>query len=383
MKKEVSVVLIEGDGIGPEVVQSAVKIIDLTLSQTGKKINWVKAVAGDNGLKDFGDRLPSQTIELIKEHKLALKGPLTTPVGKGERSLNVRIRQLFDLYQSVRPIQYFSPIKTPVRNPKLVDFVLFRENVEDVYAGIEWKQGSEEAKKLINFLKTDFNVQIREDSGVGIKPISEFGSKRLVRAACEYAKKKKRSSVTLVHKGNIMKYTEGAFREWGYEVATKEFGFITEQEVKEKGNPENKIIIKDRIADDMFQQVLLKPQEYDVIATTNLNGDYLSDACAAQVGGIGIAPTANIGDSAAMFEATHGTAPNSAGLNRANPTALILAGAMMLEYLGWNKEGKKIVKAIKKTFKQKKMTYDLARATPNSTQLSTTDFTQTVIENLG
>ncbi|MCL5011522.1 MAG: isocitrate/isopropylmalate family dehydrogenase, partial [Candidatus Marsarchaeota archaeon] len=314
--------------------------------------------------------------------KIVLKGPLTTPVGKGERSLNVRIRQLFDLYQSIRPIRYFSPIKTPVKTPKLVDFVLFRENVEDVYAGIEWKQGTPEVKKVIEFLNTQFNSKISDDSGIGIKPISEHGSKRLVRAACDYAKKNKRKSVTLVHKGNIMKYTEGAFREWGYEVAVKEFGFITEEEAKQ-GNPENKIIIKDRIADDMFQQVLLKPAEYDVIATTNLNGDYLSDACAAQVGGIGIAPTANIGDNAAMFEATHGTSPASAGLNKANPTAEMLAGAMMLDYLGFRRESKKIVKAIQKTFRQKKMTYDLARATPNSIQLSTTDFTQAVIENLG
>jgi len=379
--KEVNVVLIEGDGIGPEVTQSAVQVINHVLDQSGKKINWIKAPAGDKALQEYGDRLPEQTIDLIKQHKLAL-GPLTTPVGKGERSLNVRIRQLFDLYQSIRPVRYFSPIKTPVKNPKLVDFVIFRENIEDVYAGIEWKQGSEEAKKLISLLKSDFNVQIREDSGIGIKPISEFRSKRLVRAACEYAKKNKRKSVTLVHKGNIMKYTEGAFREWGYEVAIKEFGFITEEEAKQ-GNPENKIIIKDRIADDMFQQVLLKPQEYDVIATMNLNGDYLSDACAAQVGGIGIAPTANIGDDAAMFEATHGTSPSSAGLNKANPTALILAGSMLLEHVGFKKESKKIIKAIQKTFKQKKMTYDLARSTPNAIQLSTSDFTKAVIENLG
>jgi len=380
--KEVNVVLIEGDGIGPEVTQSAVQVINHVLDQSGKKINWIKAPAGDKALQEYGDRLPEQTIDLIKQHKLALKGPLTTPVGKGERSLNVRIRQLFDLYQSIRPVRYFSPIKTPVKNPKLVDFVIFRENIEDVYAGIEWKQGSEEAKKLISLLKSDFNVQIREDSGIGIKPISEFRSKRLVRAACEYAKKNKSKSVTLVHKGNIMKYTEGAFREWGYEVAIKEFGFITEEEAKQ-GNPENKIIIKDRIADDMFQQVLLKPQEYDVIATMNLNGDYLSDACAAQVGGIGIAPTANIGDDVAMFEATHGTSPSSAGLNKANPTALILAGSMLLEHVGFKKESKKIIKAIQKTFKQKKMTYDLARSTPNAIQLSTSDFTKAVIENLG
>ncbi len=379
--KEFNVVLIKGDGIGPEVVESAVKVINSVVLKD-KKINWIEAPAGDKALQELGDRLPQQTIDLINQHKIALKGPLTTPVGKGERSLNVRIRQLFDLYQSIRPIRYFSPIKTPVKSPKSVDFVIFRENIEDVYAGIEWKQGSEDAKKIIDILNNQFNTKISEDSGIGIKPISEHGSKRLVRAACAYAKKNKRKSVTLVHKGNIMKYTEGAFREWGYEVATKEFGFITEDEASQ-GNPGNRIIIKDRIADDMFQQVLLKPTEYDIIATTNLNGDYLSDACAAQVGGIGIAPTANIGENAAMFEATHGTSPKSAGLNKANPTAEILAGSMMLEYLGFKKESKKIVKAVKKTFRQKKMTYDLARATPNSIQLSTTDFTQAVIENLG
>ena len=333
---------IEGDGTGPDITRAARKVLDAAIRivyKGEKEINWLEVLAGEKAYNSTKSWLPAETLEKIREYKVAIKGPLTTPTGSGIRSLNVALRQIFDLYACVRPIKHFEGVPTPTKHPELVDLVIFRENTEDVYSGIEFKPGSDEAVKLIAFLK-ELKQDVREGSGVGIKPISEFGSKRLVRKAIEYAMKNKKPSVTLVHKGNIMKYTEGAFCEWGYEVADKEFPdyIVTEKDIREKYNgkiPEGKIVFKDRIADNMFQQLLIRPGEYSIIATTNLNGDYLSDACAAQVGGLGIAPGANMGDEIAIFEATHGTAPKYANLDKVNPGSMILSGVMMFDYFGW------------------------------------------------
>jgi len=316
-----------------------------------------------------------------------LKGPLTTPVGGGFRSLNVTLRQLMDLYACVRPVAYFEGVPSPVRKPEKMDVVIFRENTEDVYAGIEWPEGSAEAEKVINFLNDTFGSKIRSDSGIGIKPISITGTKRLVRMAIQYAIKNNRASVTIVHKGNIMKFTEGAFRDWGYEVAREEFSdqTITEDELWSKHDgqiPVGKIVIKDRIADSMLQQILTRTDEYDVIATPNLNGDYLSDACAAQVGGLGLAPGANIGDKVALFEATHGTAPKYANQDKVNPSSVLLSGVMMLEYLGWQEAADAVTAAVGKTIRQKKVTYDLARLMSNVETLKTSEYASAIIENL-
>jgi isocitrate dehydrogenase len=381
---------IEGDGIGVDIWPASQKVLDaaVEVAYNGKKkIVWKEILAGEKAFNQTGSWLPDETNDVIKEYKVAIKGPLTTPVGGGIRSLNVALRQIHDLYACVRPVRWFQGVPAPVKEPQKLDVVIFRENTEDVYAGIEYKEGSEEAKKVISFLKDNFQANIRPDSGIGIKPMSETGAKRLVRRAIKYALANNKPSVTLVHKGNIMKFTEGAFRDWGYEVAKAEFAdqVVTEADLWDKFNgqvPAGKIVIQDRIADAMFQQLLLRPDEYDVIATPNLNGDYLSDACAAQVGGLGLAPGANIGDNAAVFEATHGTAPKYAGQDKVNPGSLILSGVMMLEHLGWTEAAKLVVEAFERTIASKKVTYDLERQMPGATLMSCSGFANEIVSNM-
>ena len=342
--------------------------------------------AGEKAFKKFDDWLPDDTLTAIKKYHVAIKGPLTTPVGGGIRSLNVALRQLLDLFACVRPVRHFEGVPAPVTHPEKVDMVIFRENTEDVYAGIEWKQGTAEVEKVIGFVN-DMGHNIRADSGIGIKPISVTGTKRIVRKAIQYALDRKRSSVTLVHKGNIMKFTEGAFKEWGYELAREEFGDVTisEQEVWDNHDgkvPEGKLLIKDRIADAMFQQILLRPDEYDVIATSNLNGDYLSDACVALVGGLGLGPGANMNDELAVFEATHGTAPKYAGKDMVNPGSVLLSGVMMLEHLGWQEAADLTIKALEETIRQKTVTYDLHRQMEGATKLSCSAFGEAIVGNM-
>lgn len=381
---------IEGDGVGPDIWKVSVQIFDHAVKKGydgNRKIEWLEIFAGDKAYKKIGEWLPVDTLDAIQRYKIAIKGPLTTPVAGGIRSLNVTFRQKLDLYACVRPVRYFKGTPSPVKKPEKLDIVIFRENTEDVYAGIEFKEGTKQAKELIKFLEINEDKKIREDSGVGIKPISIFGTKRLVKRAIQYAVERHRRRVTLVHKGNIMKYTEGAFRDWGYEVARNEFPdrTITETELMEdyKGAiPTDKVLINDRIADAMFQQLLLRPDEYDVIATPNLNGDYLSDAAAAQVGGLGMAPGANMGDQIALFEATHGTAPKYAGKDMINPCSLILSGVMMLEYLGWTEAAELILKAVEKTIQQKRVTYDLARQMKGATLLKCSEFGKAIIDNM-
>ncbi len=375
-----------GDGIGRDVVPAALMVLNAAAERIKKEIVWFKIYAGEEAYKIYGTHLPEDTLKAIREFRVALKGPLTTPVGKGYRSLNVTIRQKLDLYACVRPVYYLKGVPSPIKEPENVNLVIFRENTEDVYVGIEWKMGSNEALKVMEFLKREFGINVRADSGIGLKPISEFATKRLVRMAIRYAIENNRKSVTLVHKGNIMKYTEGAFRDWGYEVALEEFRdyVITEEEVmKEYGGevPEGKIVIKDRIADNMFQQLLTRTSEYDVIATTNLNGDYLSDMAAGLVGGLGVAPGSNIGDGMGVFEPVHGSAPKYAGLNKVNPTAEILSGALMFEYLGWKKASEMIKKAVEMTIQQKIVTYDLHRHIGGKL-VGTREFAEAVVENL-
>ena len=374
-----------GDGTGVDITPVALKVLDAAVQKAyrgKKKIMWQEIMAGEKALKAGKELLSEEALQQIMDLRVVLKGPLETPVGGGHRSLNVTLRQKLDLFACVRPVQYFSGVPNPMKEPERLDVVIFRENTEDVYAGIEWKQGSEEALRIIGFLETEMKKKVRHDSGIGIKPISIVGSKRLVRAAIKYAIQNERKSVTLVHKGNIMKFTEGAFKEWGYQVAEEEFADFTVKEGEE--NPSSKIVINDRIADSMFQQLLLRPEEYEVIATTNLNGDYLSDACAAQVGGLGIAPGANINykQGLAVFEATHGTAPKYAGQDKVNPGSVILSGVMMLEYLGWKEAAEIIVKAITKTIQQKQVTYDFARQMEDATLLKCSEFGEKVIENM-
>jgi len=383
--------IIDGDGVGPDISSATKKVVEAAVSKaygSRKKIVWIKVYAGEESNRLFNTWLPDDTVNAIGYFSVTLKGPLTTPIGGGFRSLTVTLRQKLDLYACVRPVRYFKGVPAPVKHPELLDVVVFRENTEDVYAGIEWPQGSAEAKKLIYFLSDVMGKKVREDSGIGVKPISVTGTKRLVRAAIQYAIERRRKNVTLVHKGNVMKFTEGAFRAWGYEAA-KEFGdkVITEEEVLKNhdGNvPEGKIVIKDRIADSMFQQILLRPEEYDVIATPNLNGDYISDACAAQVGGLGMAPGANINymTGKAIFEATHGTAPKYAGLDKVNPSSMMLSAVMMLEHIGWNEPAKMIVDSIEKTISEGKVTYDLARQMENATELRTSEYAQAIEENI-
>jgi isocitrate dehydrogenase len=386
------IAFIEGDGTGRDIWNASKLVFDEAVKKTyngKKKIAWMEIFAGEKAVSVYGKNkwLPEETVEAIREYVVAIKGPLTTPIGGGIRSLNVALRQLLDLFACVRPVKYYSGVPSPMKSPQKLDIVLYRENTEDVYSGIEFKSGTDEAEKLIKYINKNFDKNIRIHSGVGIKPMSEFGSARLVKKAIEYALDHKRKSVTLVHKGNIMKFTEGAFKEWGYKLAKDEFRdkIVTEDELWKDHNgkmPEGKILIKDRIADSMFQQLLLRPDEYDVVATPNLNGDYLSDAAAAQVGGLGMAPGANISYSTAIFEATHGTAPKYAGLDKVNPGSLILSGVMMLEYIGWNRAGRLIEKALKKTIKSKVVTYDFARQMKGATEVKSSEFAKAIVSNM-
>ena len=380
---------IEGDGVGPDIWKASVRVFDAAVKKcygAKRKVHWLEVYAGEKAFQLKKEWAPEETIKTIREYKIGIKGPLTTPVGGGIRSINVLLRQKLDLYACIRPVKYLSGTPGPLKHPEKVDMVVFRENTEDVYAGIEWKEGSEEVLRLRAFLEKEMGKTIREDSGIGIKFISRFGTKRLVRMAIQYALTHNRKSVTLVHKGNIMKFTEGAFRDWGYEVAREEFGerVLVESESGDKkvtNLPEGKIVLKDRIADAMFQQILLRPEDYDVLAMPNLNGDYMSDALAAQVGGLGMAPGANIGDQAAVFEATHGTAPKYANKDMINPGSLILSGAMMFDYLGWDEVGGKIKKALEKTISKKTVTYDLARQMKGAKKLKCSEFASALIQN--
>jgi len=379
---------IEGDGTGPDIWRATQHVLDGTVKKIygGKKrFAWYEVYAGDKASVKFKEVLPQETLDALAKYRVSIKGPLGTPVGGGIRSLNVTLRQVLDLYACVRPVRYFDGVPSPVKEPQKVDMVIFRENTEDVYAGIEWPAGSELANKVVGFLNNleRRTTKIREGSAIGIKPVSEFGSKRLIRKAIQYAIASKRDSVTLVHKGNIMKFTEGAFKDWGYQVAKEEFGDVTISETDLAGNAANgKIVIKDRIADSMFQQVLLRPSEYSVIATTNLNGDYLSDALAAQVGGLGMAPGSNESDEVAIFEATHGTAPKYADQDVINPGSLILSGVMMLRHLGWNEAADAVERGIAKTIAQKKVTYDLERQMQGATKVKTSEFARAIVENV-
>ncbi len=386
------IAFIEGDGTGPDIWKASKLVFDEAVKKAydgKKKIAWMEIYAGEKALYVYGKKkwLPEETVDAIREYIVAIKGPLTTPIGGGIRSLNVALRQLLDLYACVRPVKYYAGVPSPMKTPQKLDIVLFRENTEDVYSGIEFKSGTDEAEQLINYINKKFDKNIRTLSGIGIKPMSEFGSARLVKKAIEYAISNKSKSVIFVHKGNIMKFTEGAFKEWGYKLAKTEFRnkIVTEDELWKEYNgkmPEGKILIKDRIADSMFQQLLLRPDEYDVLATPNLNGDYISDAAAAQVGGLGMAPGANISYSTAIFEATHGTAPKYAGMDKVNPGSVILSGVMMFEYIGWKKAGRLIENALKKTIKSKIVTYDFARQMKGATEVKTSEFAQAIVSNM-
>jgi isocitrate dehydrogenase len=380
---------IEGDGIGPDIWAAARRVLDAAVEKSfgGKRrIHWFEIYAGDKGRERYGEWLPHDTLEAIRHYRVAIKGPLTTPIGGGYRSLNVSLRQELVLYACIRPVRYFEGVPSPLRRPDLVDLVIFRENTEDVYAGIEWREGSEKCRTVIDFLNREMECSIPSDSAIGVKPMSVNASKRLVRRAIRYALDRKKPSVTLVHKGNIMKFTEGAFKEWGYQVAKEEFPdhTLTEGEALKlgPGGRGSKVIVRDRIADSMFQQILVRPSEYSVLATPNLNGDYLSDAAAAQVGGLGIAPGANIGDAAAVFEATHGTAPIYAGQDKVNPGSLILSGAMMLEHLGWQESSDRIVQGMQGAIKARRVTYDLARQMEGAETIKCSEFADAIIANM-
>jgi isocitrate dehydrogenase len=398
---------IEGDGIGPDIWAAASRVLDAAVEKAyngEKKIEWKEVLAGQKAFDQTGEWLPQETLDVINEYLIAIKGPLTTPIGGGIRSLNVALRQVLDLFVCLRPVRYFDGVPSPVKRPEDTDMVIFRENTEDIYAGIEYAKGSDEAKKLIDFLQNEFgvtNIRFPETSGIGIKPISEEGTKRLVRAALNYAIKEGRKSLTLVHKGNIMKFTEGAFKTWGYEVAEQEFADkvftwnqydkIKDAEGTEAANKaqsaaeaEGKIIVKDSIADIFLQQILTRPKEFDVVATMNLNGDYISDALAAQVGGIGIAPGANINYETghAIFEATHGTAPKYAGLDKVNPSSVLLSGVLLLEHLGWNEAANSITKSVEQTIASKVVTYDFARLMEGATEVKCSEFADELIKNL-
>ena len=378
---------IEGDGTGPDIWRAARRVMDAAVSSVfsdKRKIQWLEILAGEKAYNQTQSWLPNDTLEAIKTYRVAIKGPLTTPVGEGIRSINVGLRQELDLYACVRPVKYIDGIPSPVVKPSDVDMIIFRENTEDVYMGLEWKAGSPIAQKIIDLVKSEDGRTIRPDSGIGLKPISRFGTRRLVRMAIEYALEHKKESVTIVHKGNIMKFTEGAFRTWGYEVAQEEFNekTITEAQLWEKYNgtvPSDKVVIKDRIADAMFQQILLRPAEYDVLAMPNLNGDYMSDALSAMVGGLGLAPGANIGDGIALFEATHGTAPKYAGQDKVNPGSLILSGAMMFDYLGWKEAADRIRKGLAEAVANKRVTYDLARQMEGAVEVKCSEFAEEIV----
>ena len=370
------VCFIEGDGIGPDIWAASRPVFDAAVEKTyggSRSIAWMEVLAGEKAKDRTGEWLPEATVEAIRHYRCSIKGPLTTPIGGGMRSLNVALRQILDLYACIRPVRYYDGVPSPVKRPEKIDMVIYRENTEDVYAGIEWSQGSSEARQLIQYLGEEFGSKIREDSGIGIKPVSATGSKRLVRKAIRYALSDERESVTLMHKGNIMKYTEGAFKDWGFEVGREEFPdqTITEDDLWDQYNgelPKGRVLIKDRIADSMCQQILLRPDEYDVIATTNLNGDYISDALAAQVGGLGLAPGSNEGDGIA--------------LDKVNPSSVILSGVMMLKWLGWGEAGESIERAISATIRQKRVTYDLERQMEGATLLKTSEYGRAIIENL-
>ncbi|MBQ8707067.1 MAG: NADP-dependent isocitrate dehydrogenase [Succinivibrionaceae bacterium] len=385
---------IEGDGIGSDITPAMIRVVDAAVEKAyggGRKISWMEIYAGEKATRVYGADtwLPDETLDLLREYVVSIKGPLTTPIGGGIRSLNVALRQNLDLYICLRPVRYFEGVPSPVKHPELVDMVIFRENSEDIYAGIEWKSDSAEAQKVIAFLKNEMGVKkIRfdKDCGIGVKPVSKEGTQRLVRAAIQYAIDNGRKSVTLVHKGNIMKFTEGAFKEWGYEVARGEFGgeLIDNGPWTRIKSPRDgsEIVVKDCIADAFLQQILLRPAEYDVIATLNLNGDYMSDALAAQVGGIGIAPGANIGSVCAMFEATHGTAPKYTGMDKVNPGSIILSAEMMLRHMGWTEAADLIISGMEKAIAAKKVTYDFARLMENATEIKCSEFATEIIARM-
>ncbi len=384
------VLFIEGDGTGPDLWKPTRHVLDTAVQKAygaSRRISWKEILAGEKAYNKHGEWLPEETIDTIREYKVAIKGPLTTPIGGGIRSINVALRQKLKLYACVRPVKYLRGVPSPVREPEKVDMVIFRENLEDVYAGIEWKSKSKTARKIIDIIRSETDITVPEEAGIGIKTISRINTMNLVRRAVRYALDYKYSNVTLVHKGNIMKYTEGAFREWGYELIKNEFSdvTITEKEFWDEYNgtcPEGKIVIKDRIADDMFQQILLKADQYDVIAAPNLNGDYLSDALAAQVGGLGLSPGANIGDSEVMFEATHGTAPKYAGQDKANPSAMILSGEMLLRFLGWGEAADMLRAGLEKTILEKRVTFDLHRKMEGGTLLKSSEFGEAIAGNI-
>ncbi|WP_343837773.1 NADP-dependent isocitrate dehydrogenase [Salinibacillus aidingensis] len=398
---------IEGDGTGPDIWASASRVLEAAVEKAyngEKKIEWKEVLAGQKAYDKTGEWLPDETLETIREYKIAIKGPLTTPIGGGIRSLNVALRQELDLFTCLRPVRYFDGVPSPVKRPEDTDMAIFRENTEDIYAGIEWQEGSPEVKKVIDFLQNEMgvhNIRFPETSGIGVKPVSEEGTKRLVRAAIDYAFNEGRKSVTLVHKGNIMKFTEGSFKNWGYEVAEQEYGDkvftwaeydrIVEEKGKDAANQAQdeaekagKLIVKDAIADIFLQQILTRPKEFDVVATMNLNGDYISDALAAQVGGIGIAPGANINSESghAIFEATHGTAPKYAGLDKVNPSSVILSGVLMLEHIGWREAADLVTKAMEKTIASKVVTYDFARLMDGATEVKCSEFGDELIKNM-
>jgi len=403
----VTIPFIEGDGTGPDIWAASSRVLEAAVKKAydgDKSITWKEVLAGEKAYETTGKWLPEETLDTIREYKVAIKGPLTTPIGGGFRSLNVALRQKLDLYTCLRPVRYFDGVPSPVKRPEDTDMAIFRENTEDIYAGIEWEKGSAEAQHLIEFLKNEMkvtNIRFPETSGIGIKPVSEEGTHRLVRAAIDYALKEGRKNVTLVHKGNIMKFTEGAFKNWGYELAEKEYGDkvftwaqydkIAEKEGREAANKAQseaeaagKLIIKDVIADIFLQQILTRPKEFDVVATMNLNGDYISDALAAQVGGIGIAPGANINYQTghAIFEATHGTAPKYAGLDKVNPSSIILSGVLMLEHLGWYEAADLITDSMNKTISSKVVTYDFARLMEDAKEVKTSEFADELIKNM-
>ncbi|MFP4176396.1 MAG: isocitrate dehydrogenase (NADP(+)) [Planctomycetota bacterium] len=381
---------IEGDGTGPDIWRATKNVLDSAVEKAyggERKIRWTQLYAADKSLELFDEWVPEETVEAIKKFRVAIKGPLTTPVGGGHRSANVYLRQVLDLYACVRPVYWVAGVPAPVKEPGKLDIVIFRENIEDVYSGIEFRAGTEEADDLRDFLEAELDAEVRPDAGIGIKPISEFGTKRLMRKAINYAIERDRKSVTIMHKGNIMKFTEGAFKDWCYELAGEKFGeqTITEDELwDEYGGemPDGKILIKDRIADAMFQQVLLRPDEYDIVITPNLNGDYISDACAAQVGGLGIAPGSNIGDGVALFEATHGTAPKYAGMDKVNPSSLILSGRMMLEYMGWWEAADMVIEGLTEAVAKKTVTYDLERQMEGASLLKCSEFGEAIVNNM-
>ncbi len=382
--------IIYGDGVGKDVGPAAQKVLEAAAEATGREINWMRLYAGESARERYDENLPDETVEAIKEHRVAIKGPLTTPVGAGFRSLNVALRKKLDLYANVRPTYHLDGVPSPVKEPEKMDMITFRENTEDVYAGIEWEAGTDEVQQVKEFVEDEMGATgVIHDGpvGIGVKPITEFGTKRLVRRAIDYALEHDRDSVTLVHKGNIMKYTEGQFRDWGYEVANEEYGdeVITEDTLWEERDgeaPEDAVVVNDRIADNMLQQILTRTDEYDVVATMNLNGDYMSDACGAQIGGLGIAPGANFGDGRMLAEPVHGSAPKYEGQDKVNPTAIILSGRMMLEYIGWDDAADLVRDAVEETISQGLVTYDLERQLEDAEKLATSEFAEEVVDNI-